>query len=336
MPNKKALITGVTGQIGSYLAESLKDKGYEVTGLIRRTSTEEARNRIAHIPDMKVEYGDLGDTASLDRIVREFEPDEIYNLGAQSHVWISSKVREYTADVDGLGVLRICEAARQMKKPIRIYQASTSELFGGIYKNPVDETAPFHPMSTYAVAKLFAFWTIKNYREAEHMFCSNGIVFNTESPRRGENFVTRKITKGIADIMKGRLDKIRLGNLNPKRDWIHAKDTVRAIWSILQVPKPDDYVISSGQTHSIREFAETAFRYAGVNLGWRGEGLSEEGYNKENGKTLISVDPIFFRPADVDVLIGDSSKAKRELGWAPTISFDELVKEMVENDLRSN
>jgi GDPmannose 4,6-dehydratase len=332
---KKALITGITGQIGSYLAELLVEKGCDVTGAVRRTSLVNARERIDHLKGIHLEYADLGDSSSIERVIKESQPDEIYNLGAQSHVWISFKMPEYTADIDGLGVMRICESARQLKRPVKIYQASTSELFGGIYDFPVNEDVPFYPKSPYGLAKQFGFWTIKNYREAFDMFCSNGILFNSESPRRGENFVTRKITKGIADIVKGRAEQLHLGNLNAKRDWIHAKDSAKAMYLILQANEPGDYVIASGKARSIREFAEAAFRYADIELAWRGKGLEEQGYDAKTGKTRISIDPKYFRPAEVDILIGDASKARKELGWAPEITFDELVKEMVEHDLNS-
>jgi len=331
---KKALITGITGQIGSYLAELLVEKGYEVYGIIRRTSLVSSRIRADYIEGVKLIYGDLGDSASIERVIRDVEPDEIYNLAAQSHVWVSFKIPEYTSDINAIGVLRICEATRNLKKDIKIYQASTSELYGGIYNYPVDENVPFYPKSPYGVSKLYAHWIMKNYREAYNMFCCNGIVFNSESPRRGENFVTRKITLGVVDVIKGKKENIRLGNLNAKRDWIHAKDTAKAIWLIMQSEKPDDYVISSGETHSIREFVELAFKEVEIEVGWKGEELDEIGYDKKTGKTLVVVDPIYFRPMEVEVLIGNSTKAQKTLGWKREFLFEELVKDMMEHDLK--
>jgi len=333
---KRALVTGITGQIGSYLAEFLLEKGYEVYGIIRRTSSiEGARYRIDHIRGLNLLYGDLEDSGVIERIISEVQPDEIYNLAAQSHVWISFQTPEQTSNVNALGVLRILEAARKLRKPVCIYQASTSELYGGVLKGAIlDEKTPFHPRSPYGVAKLYGYWIIKHYREAYNMFCSNGIVFNSESPRRGENFVTRKITKGIADILAGRVEKIYLGNLNARRDWSHARDAARVMWYILQADKPDDYVMASGVAHSVREFVEEAFKCVGIDVGWRGEGLNEVGYDKKTGRVYVEVDPYYFRPAEVEELIGNSDKAKNELGWSPEYTFSELVKEMVEHDVR--
>jgi GDPmannose 4,6-dehydratase len=331
---KKALITGVTGQIGSYLAELLLEKGYEVYGIIRRTShVESARARIDHIEDLNLIYGDLGDASVIAKIISEVEPDEIYNLGAQSHVWISFQTPEHTSDVNALGALRICEAARNLKKKVKIYQASTSELYGGIYNYPVNEETPFHPRSPYGIAKLYAYWTIKHYREAYNMFCANGIIFNTESPRRGENFVTRKITKGIAEIMSGKRDKITLGNLNAKRDWNHAKDSAEAMWRIMQAEEASDFVIASGESRSIRDFVEEAFSRVGVEIEWKGKNLEEVGIDKKTGKVYVSVDPYYFRPTDVNVLIGDASKARNQLGWEPKLKFKDIVDEMMEYDM---
>ena len=338
MPERKrALITGITGQIGSYLAEVLLEKGYNVFGGIRRTSRVSARELIDHIKGLHLEYMDLEDSSSIQSLLRKVKPDEVYNLAAQSHVWISFRIPESTADIDAMGVARLCEAVRGMKPASRpkIYQASTSELFGGIYNFPVNEETPFHPKSPYGVSKQFAHWTMINHREAYGMFCSNGIVFNTESPRRGENFVTRKITLGVAGIVHRKENKIELGNLNACRDWSHALDTARAMHLILQAPKPGDYVVASGKTRNIREFAETAFRHAGIELAWRGEGLKEQGYDVKTGETRISIDPKYLRPAEVEFLLGDSSKIRRELGWKQEISFDELVKEMVEFDINN-
>lgn len=333
---KKALITGITGQIGSYLAELLIDKGYEVFGIVRRTSLM-IRSRIDNLKGIQREkhlrYGDLSDPAAITHVINEVQPDEIYNLAAQSHVGVSFQVPEYTSDINALGVLRICEAVRKLDKPIKIYQASTSELYGGIYNHPVNEQTPFYPRSPYGIAKLYGFWIIKNYREAYNMFCSNGIVFNSESPRRSENFVTRKITKGVADILKGKQDVIRLGNLNAKRDWGHAKDSARAMWMILQADKPDDYVIATGETHSVREFVEVTFKEVGINIIWKGEGVNEIGIDKDSGRVLVEVNSRYFRPTEVEVLIGDSTKARKEFGWTPTYKFNDIVKEMINYDL---
>ena len=334
MEKKKALITGITGQIGSYLAELLMEKGYEVYGLVRRTSLVNARERIEHIDGVKLIYADLGDSSSINHLIREIEPDEIYNLAAQSHVWVSFKMPEYTSDIDALGAMRICEAVRMFGKPVKIYQASTSELYGGIYNFPVNEETPFHPKSPYGVAKLYAYCIMRNYREEYKMFCSNGIVFNTESPRRGENFVTRKITKGVADILRGKQKQLRLGNLNAMRDWGHAKDTALAMWKILQHDKADDFVIATGVAHSVREFAELAFRHVGIEIKWKGSGIDEIGYDAASGKTLIVVDPLYFRPSEVEVLIGDATKAKNLLQWEPQHTFEGVVKEMMEHDLK--
>ncbi len=332
---KKALITGITGQLGSYLAELLLEKGYEVYGIVRRTSLVNARERLESIRDkINLLYGDVGDFSSIDSAVQKVKPDEIYNLAAQSHVWVSFHMPEYTSDIDAIGALRICEAAKKLDKPVKIYQASTSELFGGIYDYPVNEKTAFHPKSPYAVSKLYAYWTMRNYREAYNMFCSNGIVFNSESPRRGENFVTRKITKGIADIMTGELEVLNLGNLNARRDWGHAKDTAEAMWRILQAENPDDYVIATGTSRSVREFVELAFKYVNIDIVWRGSGIHEEGYDKKTGRVYVKIDPTYFRPSEVNVLIGDSSKAKKELGWESKIPFEDIVREMVEHDLK--
>ena len=333
--SKKALITGITGQIGSYLAEVLIEKGYEVYGLVRRTSLVNARERVEHLHGVKLIYADLADFNSVDSAIQEVQPDEIYNLAAQSHVWVSFRIPEYTSDIDALGVLRICEAARRLKKDVRVYQASTSELYGGIYNYPVNEETPFVPKSPYGISKLYGYWIVRNYRESYNLFCSNGIVFNTESPRRGENFVTRKITLAVSDVVKGKQEILRLGNLNAKRDWGHAKDTARAMWMILQHDKPEDFVIATGVAHSVREFVEIAFKHAGIEIAWRGEGVQEEGYDKNTEKVLVVVDPLYFRPTEVEVLIGDASKAQKVLGWHPQISFEELVKEMMEHDLKS-
>ncbi len=336
---KKALITGVTGQDGSYLAEFLLMKGYEVHGLLRRSSAEEHK-RILHIQKMPyfyLHYGDMGDSMSIMSIISSVCPDEIYNLAAQSHVQISFDVPESTADVDALGVLRILEAVRLcgMGDKCRIYQASTSELYGKVEEVPQNEETPFHPYSPYAVAKQYGYWITKEYREAYHMFCCSGILFNHESERRGESFVTRKITLAAARIKHGKQDKLYLGNLDALRDWGYARDYVECMWLILQNDKPEDFVIATGEQHSVREFCELAFYYAGIDLEFIGSGIEEEGIDKETGRTLVEVSSEFYRPTDVVNLLGDPGKAKRELGWNPAkTSFEELVKLMVEHDMR--
>ena len=336
---KVALITGVTGQDGSYLSEFLLEKGYEVHGVIRRSSVE-YRERIAHIegnPSFHLHYGDMTDSLSLVKIISKVRPDEIYNLAAQSHVQVSFDVPEYTADVVATGVLRVLEAVRVcgLEKTCRIYQASTSELFGKVEEVPQRETTPFHPYSPYAVAKQYGFWITKEYREAYGMFCCSGILFNHESERRGETFVTRKITLAAARIAKGLQDRLYLGNLSALRDWGYARDYVECMWLILQHDTPDDFVIATGEQHSVREFCLLAFRYAGIDLEFRGEGMEEKGYDRKTGRVLVEVSPAFYRPTDVVNLWGDPSKAKRELGWDPTkTSFEDLVRLMVENDMK--
>ena len=336
--SKKALITGVTGQDGSYLAELLLEKGYEVHGMVRRSSTER-RERIDHLngnPNFHLHYGDLADSMSLVKIIGAVRPDEIYNLAAQSHVQVSFDVPEYTADVVATGVLRVLEAVRVcgLEKTCRIYQASTSELYGKVEEVPQRETTPFHPYSPYAVAKQYGFWIVKEYREAYGMFCCSGILFNHESERRGETFVTRKISLAAARIAQGKQDKLYLGNLSSLRDWGYAKDYVECMWLILQNDKPEDFVIATGEQHSVREFCEHAFREAGIELEFRGEGLDEVGINKATGEVVIEVSEDFYRPTDVVNLWGDPTKAKKELGWNPTkTSFEELVKIMVRHDM---
>ncbi len=336
--SKVALITGVTGQDGSYLSEFLLEKGYEVYGMIRRSSTE-YRERIDHIesnPHFHLVYGDLSDSISLVKIIGECKPDEIYNLAAQSHVGVSFDVPEYTADVVATGVLRVLEAVRicGLENTCRIYQASTSELFGKVEEVPQRETTPFHPYSPYAVAKQYGYWIIKEYREAYNMFCCSGILFNHESERRGETFVTRKITLAAARIAAGLQDKLYLGNLSSLRDWGYAKDYVECMWLILQNEKPEDFVIATGVQHSVREFATLAFHHAGIELEWSGEGMEEKGIDKKTGKVLVEVSPDFYRPTDVVNLWGDPTKAKTELGWNPTkTSFEDLVRIMVEHDI---
>lgn len=345
---KVALITGITGQDGSYLAEFLIEKGYEVHGILRRSSSFNTE-RIEHLylnewmRDTKQErkvnlhWADMTDSSSLIRVIGEIKPDEIYNLAAQSHVKVSFDVPEYTAEVVGVGVLRLLEAVRicGLADKCKIYQASTSELFGKVEEVPQCETTPLHPQSPYSVAKLYSYWIMENYKESYGMFCCNGILFNHEGERRGETFVTRKITLAAARIAKGYQDKLYLGNLSARRDWGYAKDYVECMWLMLQQPKPENYVIATGEMHSVREFATLAFHYVGMELEWKGEGLEEKGIDKATGKVLIEVDPQYFRPSDVEQLMGNPAKAKRELGWNPQkTSFEDLVKLMVDHDLK--
>ena len=335
---KKALITGVTGQDGSYLAELLLEKGYEVYGMIRRSSVD-FRERIAHLegtPNFHLKFGDLGDSISLVKLIGEIKPDEIYNLAAQSHVQVSFDVPEYTADVVATGVLRVLEAVRVcgLEKTCKIYQASTSELYGKVEEVPQKETTPFHPYSPYAVAKQYGFWIVKEYREAYNMFCCSGILFNHESERRGETFVTRKITLAAARIAQGKQDKLYLGNLDSLRDWGYAKDYVECMWLILQNDKPEDFVIATGVQHSVREFATLSFHHAGIEVEWEGEGMNEKGIDKATGKVVVEVSPDFYRPTDVVNLWGDPTKARTELGWNPTkTSFEKLVELMTKHDM---
>ena len=338
MNRKVALITGITGQDGSYLAELLLEKGYDVHGTIRRSSTD-YRERIAHLegtPNFHLHYADLGDSMSIIQVMNKVKPTEVYNLAAQSHVQVSFDSPEFTADVDATGVLRILEAIRQcgLEKTCRMYQASTSELYGKVEEVPQNENTPFHPYSPYAVAKQYGFWIVKEYREAYDMFCCSGILFNHESERRGETFVTRKITLAAARIKQGKQDKLYLGNLDSLRDWGYAKDYVECMWLILQAEKPEDFVIATGKQHSVREFAQLAFHYVGIELEFVGEGMNEKGADTATGKVLIEVSPDFYRPTDVVNLWGDPTKARQELGWNPTkTSFEELVKIMVEHDM---
>lgn len=342
-----ALITGITGQDGSFLAEFLLEKGYEVHGIIRRSSSFNT-GRIEHlyldewVRDMKqrrlinLHYGDMTDSSSLIRIIQEVQPTEIYNLAAQSHVKVSFDVPEYTAETDAVGTLRLLEAVRilKMEKRTRIYQASTSELYGKVQEVPQNENTPFYPRSPYACAKLYGFWITKNYRESYGMYAVNGILFNHESERRGETFVTRKITLAAARIVNGLQDKLYLGNLNALRDWGYAKDYVECMWLIMQQENPDDYVIATGEYHTVREFTTLAFKRAGITLRWEGEGLDEKGIDTATGKSLVEVDPIFFRPAEVEQLLGDPTKAREQLGWNPRkTSFQELINIMVDADL---
>lgn len=345
---KKALITGITGQDGSYLAEFLLDKGYEVHGILRRSSSFNT-GRIEHLymedlvedihksRNFQLHYGDLTDSTNVIALIQKIQPDEIYNLAAQSHVKVSFETPEYTAQVDALGTLRILEAVRLLglENKTKIYQASTSELYGLVQEVPQSETTPFYPRSPYGVAKLYGFWITKNYREAYDIFASNGILFNHESPRRGETFVTRKITLAAARIKLGMQKKLYLGNLNAKRDWGHAKDYVECMWLILQNDEPDDFVIATGEMHTVREFCELAFKEVGIELKWEGEGINEKGIDIDSGRVLIEVDPQYFRPTEVDQLLGNPTKAIEKLGWNPTQTpFETLVKEMVQEDLK--
>ena len=326
----KALITGITGQDGSYLAELLLEKGYEVHGIVRRSSLINT-HRIDHIYErLHLHFGDLTDATNLISVIKKVEPDEIYNLGAQSHVKVSFETPEYTGQVDGLGTLRVLEAVRLlgMEKKTRIYQASTSELYGDVQETPQTETTPFYPRSPYGVAKLYGYWIIKNYREAYNMHCSSGILFNHESPRRGETFVTRKITRALSLISVGMQNVLELGNLNAKRDWGHAKDFVEAMWLMLQQDEPDDYVIATGTQYSVRDFVDKVAPYFGFNIEWEGEGLDERGIDRQSGRTIIKVNDRYFRPTEVESLLGDPTKAKEKLGWEPKISFKELVEDM--------
>lgn len=339
---KKALITGVTGQDGAYLSEFLLKKGYEVHGIKRRSSSFNTQ-RIDHLyqdPHVNnkrfiLHYGDLTDTSNLVRILQEVQPDEIYNLGAQSHVQVSFEVPEYTADTVGTGTLRLLEAIRilGMEKKVRFYQASTSELFGKVQEVPQKETTPFYPRSPYAVAKLYGYWIVVNYRESYGMYACNGILFNHESPIRGETFVTRKVTRAAARIKLGLQDKLYMGNIDAKRDWGYAGDYVELMWLMLQQDKPDDYVMATGVTTTVRDFITMAFKEVGITLKWEGKGIDEKGIDSETGKVLVEIDPRYFRPAEVELLIGDPTKAYKALGWKPKVQLPELVKMMVENDL---
>ena len=338
---KKALITGITGQDGSYLAELLLTKGYEVHGIVRRTSLLN-RERIDHLisnetmynKSLFLHYGDLTDSSSLNRILEKSNPDEIYNLAAQSHVHVSFEVPEYTAEVDAVGTLRFLDALKETRLNAKFYQASTSELYGKVLEIPQTEKTPFYPRSPYAVAKVYSYWIVKNYREAYNMFAVNGILFNHESPRRGEAFVTRKITIGIAKIMLGLQDKLALGNLDSKRDWGYAPEYVEGMWRMLQAEEPDDFVLSTNETHSVREFIEESFKFFDESIIWEGNGIDEKGILKSNGKEVISINPSYYRLTEVDILIGDNSKAKLKLGWEPNVKFKELVKIMIDADFK--
>lgn len=337
---KTALITGITGQDGSYLSEFLINKGYKVHGLVRRSSSINT-HRIDHLLDADgngnesffLHFGDLSDSCNVSKLIYKIEPDEVYNLGAQSHVKVSFDIPEFTSDVNALGTLRLLESIKEVATDIKFYQASSSELFGKVQQIPQSEKTPFYPRSPYAAAKLYAYWITVNYREAYNLFACNGILFNHESPRRGENFVTRKITKGIANILKGKQEKLYLGNIDAKRDWGFAGDYVEAMWLILQQQKPEDYVIATGETHTVREFCELAFKNVGINLTWEGSGENEKGINSANGKELINISRKYFRPTEVDLLLGDPTKAKTNLNWQQKVSFEQLVKMMVDSDV---
>ncbi len=340
---KKAFITGITGQDGSYLAELLLDKGYEVHGIIRRHSSI-ATDRIDHIYDNMelrdkrffLHHGDLTDSSNLNRLMEKIQPDEVYNLAAQSHVAVSFEVPEYTAEVTGTGTIRLLDAIKANGLKTKFYQASTSELFGGLPGTaPQSEKTPFYPKSPYGVAKLYSYWITVNYRESYDLFASNGILFNHESPRRGETFVTRKITRAVAAILAGQKDKLSLGNLNAKRDWGFAGDYVEGMWRILQHDTPGDFVLATNETHTVREFVELAFKEVGIDIEWKGEGVDEKGYDSKTGRLLVDVNPRYFRPAEVELLWGDSSKAERELGWKRKVSFKELVSMMVKSDCKA-
>ncbi|NQT30041.1 MAG: GDP-mannose 4,6-dehydratase [Candidatus Saganbacteria bacterium] len=333
---KKAFITGIGGQDGSYLAELLLSKGYEVHGTLRRSSVF-TTERIDHVFDqLKTYYSDLTDSSSLNRLLEKIEPDEIYNLAAQSHVAVSFEVPEYTAEVDGIGTLRILDAIRETKLKAKFYQASTSEIFGGIPETaPQNEKTAFAPRSPYGAAKLYAYWITANYREAYKLFACNGILFNHESERRGKTFVTRKVTTAVAKIKHGQQEKLVLGNLDAKRDWGYAPEFVEAMWLMLQQDKPEDYVIATGETHTIRELCEYAFSIIGINLAWKGKGLNEKGIDQKSGEILVELDSRYLRPTEVCVLVGDASKAKNNLGWSPKTKFPDLIRKMVEFDLKT-
>ncbi|MGD0340082.1 MAG: GDP-mannose 4,6-dehydratase [Bacteroidales bacterium] len=337
--SKVALLSGITGQDGSYLAEFLLKKGYEVHGIVRRSSSLN-RGRIDHLSleknnfqhQLKLHYGDLTDSSNLNRILEKTKPDEIYNLAAQSHVKVSFEIPEYSAEVDAIGTLRFIDAIRETDIGSRFYQASSSELFGKVQEIPQTETTPFYPRSPYAVAKLYAYWIVKNYREAYNLFASNGILFNHESERRGESFVTRKISINVSSIILGLKDKFYLGNLNAKRDWGYAPEFVEGMWRILQAEKPDDFVLATNEFHTVKEFIEESFNFFNEEIIWEGEGINEKGILRSKGKEVVAIDPLYFRPSEVDLLIGDYSKAKKILGWEPKIKFKEVVRLMVQAD----
>jgi GDPmannose 4,6-dehydratase len=338
-PMKKAFITGVTGQDGSYLAEFLLEKGYEVHAIIRRSSvfTSQRIDHLMNVPRFFTYYGDLTDSSNLHSLLTKIEPDEVYNLGAQSHVAVSFDVPEYTVEVDAVGTIRLLNAIKDIGIKPKFYQASTSELFGGIPgTEPQSETTPFYPKSPYGAAKLYAYWVTVNYRESYNLYACNGILFNHESPRRGETFVTKKITQAVARIHQGRQKVLKLGNMNAKRDWGHAKDFVYAQWLMLQQDKPQDYVIATGETHSVREFVELSFKEVDIDIKWQGSGIDEKGIDNNTGTVLVEIDEKYFRPVEVEILLGDPSKAEKELGWKRQISFKELVSGMVKYDLKND
>ena len=333
MDKKKALITGITGQIGSYLAEFLVEKGYEVYGIVRK-KLDEAGVKVQKENGFIILEGDLDDTSSIEKIIKKIQPDEIYNLAAQSDAQVSFHLAEYTLKTNGTALVRICEAAKSLAKPAKVFQAASAELYGGMHEGLINENHPFHPRNPYGIAKLTAYWIVKYYREKYGLFACNGILFNSESPRRGENFVTRKIAKAVAGIKNGSKEPLALGSLNAKRDWSHAKDTAMAAWTMLQAPNGDDYVIASGIPHSVREFVELAFRHVGIEIVWKGEGVDEIGYDKISGKTLVVVDPLYFRPHEIQkASFGDASKIKT-LGWNQEYSLKQLIGEMVDSELK--
>ncbi len=329
---KKAFITGITGQDGSYLAELLLEKGYEVHGMLRRTSLFNTERIDGILPHLHMHYGDVTDSANINHLISDLKPDEVYNLAAQSHVKVSFEVPEYTAQVDAVGTLRMLDAVRIHCPQAKFYQASTSELYGKVREVPQNEETPFYPRSPYGVAKIYGFWIVKNYREAYNLFACNGILFNHESERRGQTFVTRKITISLCEVAAGNKKTIKLGNLNSKRDWGYAPEYVEGMWRMLQLDEPEDFVLATGKTYTIREFAEKAARYVGYELEWQGEGVDEKGIDKKTGKVIIEVDPLYFRPTEVELLIGDATKAKEKLGWETKVDIDGLVKLMMESE----
>lgn len=333
---KKAIITGITGQDGSFLAEILLEKGYEVHGIIRRASNFNT-DRIEHLmshPQLKLHHGDLGDSANLNKLLSSIQPDEIYNLGAQSHVAVSFEVPEYTAQVDAVGTLRLLDAMANHCPNARFYQASTSELYGLVQEIPQKETTPFYPRSPYGVAKLYGFWITKNFRESYNLYACNGILFNHESERRGKTFVTRKVTIALSEIHYGLRNVLRMGNLDAQRDWGYAKEYVEAMWLMLQQEKPEDYVIATGKTYTVRDFIQRAAKHVGMDIVWEGEGVNEKGIDIKTGKVIVEIDPRYFRPAEVELLVGDASKAKREMGWETKVELDELIEIMMKNDMK--
>lgn len=338
---KKALITGITGQDGSYLAELLLSKGYQVNGIVRRASNfntdrlEQNHEEISQESNLKLHFGDLSESSVIDKLMREIEPDEVYNLGAMSHVKVSFEIPEYTGNITGLGTVRLLEAIKNYAPNSRFYQASSSEMFGKVVETPQSETTPFYPRSPYGVAKVYSYWITRNYRESYNIFACNGILFNHESPRRGRTFVTRKITRGLSNIKLGKQNVLYMGNIDAKRDWGHAKDYVEAMWLMLQMENPDDYVIATGEMHSVRECIDLAAQELGFDLVWEGKGIDEVGIDKISGKTIVKIDPKYFRPAEVELLLGNPEKAKKILNWQPKYKFEDLIREMVKFDLEN-